>query len=141
MKLLVDSFINPEIKDYLLSQKGINDVNIKEVGIDTEIEIEYDDISPIVIMKHIDLYCDNKLPVLLKFDKCLKGEKKKINYNVSDMCCDQCYRSLVMELFENKFINSVRSNFDYMLAVLNTDFEIEYINCDEEEIIKIFNKY
>lgn len=32
MKLLVDSFINPENKDYLLSQKGINDVNIKKAS-------------------------------------------------------------------------------------------------------------
>lgn len=138
MYLLLDDVLDDEIKEYLLTQVGINKVEIKKDWLKTEMNIEYDsNISPLIIMKYIDLFTQSKIPVLLKFNKGLKTKNKKLKYIVNDMCCEYCYKSLVENLFEKKFINSVKSNFDTFCSAFNIEFEIEYTHYTENELIEI----
>lgn len=44
------------------------------------------------------------------------------------------------ELFEKKFINLVKSNFDFYKPVFNVELEIEYINYTEDELRQIIKE-
>ena len=91
MKIIIDDVVLDELKDYLLSQDGINSVDINIYGWQSEINIDFDKrITPLIIMKHIDLFLDNKFSKLVSFDKKIKGNFKKIKYIVDDMCCEYC---------------------------------------------------
>jgi len=138
MKLLLDDILDDEIKEYLLSQTGINSVKLEKKDFKTEISIECDsNISCLIIIKYINLFQQNKYPTILEFNKGLKYKTKKLKYIVKDMCCEYCYKSLVMKLFEKEFINSVKSNFDFYKPAFNVELEIEYINYTEDELIQI----
>ena len=52
------------------------------------------------------------------------------------MCCEYCYKGLVQDLYNNKYIKSVKSNFDFNKPAYNINFEIEYDKMyGEEELI------
>ena len=141
MKLLLDDVLNNEIKDYLLSQDGINEVEIKNIDFRSEINIKYNNkISPLIIMKYIDLFEQNKYSTLLEFNKELNIKTKTLKYIVDDICCEYCYKELVMALFENKFINSVKSNFDFHKSAFDVELIIEYSNYTEEELREYIRK-
>ena len=79
MKLLLDDILDDEIKEYLLSQNGINSVKLKKKDFKTEVSIECDDnISHLIIMKYIDLFQQNKYPTILEFNKAFKNKTKKL---------------------------------------------------------------
>jgi len=72
-----------------------------------------------------------------EFDKEEKNESKVLKYTIDDMCCEYCYKGLVMDLFENEKIKSVKSNFDFNKPAFNIDFIIEYDkNYNEKDVIK-----
>ena len=53
------------------------------------------------------------------------------------MCCENCYKCIVKDLFENNSIKSVKSNFEFNKPVFNIEFIIEYNqNCEEKELIE-----
>ena len=82
MKLLLDDILDDEIKEYLLSQNGINSVKLEKKDFKTEISIEYDsNISHLIIMKYIDLFQQNKYPTILEFNKAFKNKNKKLYLN------------------------------------------------------------
>lgn len=138
MYLLLDDIINDEIKEYLLTQVGINNVKLKKENFKTEINIAYDsNISPLIIMKYIDLFTQSNIPLLLEFNKGLKTKNKKLKYIVNDICCEYCYKSLIKNLFENEFINSVKSNFDTYCSAFNIELEIEYTHYTKNELIEM----
>ena len=137
MKLLLDVVLKEEIKEYLLSQEGINEVEIKKIDFKSEVTIKHNNkISPIIIMKYIGLFEKIEYSTLLEFNKKLNKETKILKYNVDDICCEYCYKNLIMELFDNKFINSVKSNFDFYESVFEVELLIEYSGCTEDEIIQ-----
>ena len=144
MKLILNDYVNTELKEYLLMQNGIIDVSIDNKKYMTKLDIKYDEnITPEIIMRHIDLFQNNKYSVLFEFDKELKGKFKTLKYTIDDMCCEYCYMGLVMDLFENEKIESVKSNFDFNKSAFNIEFKIEYEEgYKEEELIKyIKEKY
>ena len=129
MKLILDDMISEEVREYLLTQEGITDVKIDEKEFFVILNIKYNEkTTPEIIMKYIELFqiCDYSL--LFEFDKETEGNYKIYKYVVDDMCCEYCYRNLVMNLFENKKIKSVKSNFEYNKPAFNIEFTIE---CDE----------
>ena len=71
------------------------------------------------IVKMANWYQEEKN--LLKF--------KTLKYTIDDMCCDYCYRGLVMDLFENKKIKSVKSNYNYKMLAFNIEFIIVWQLC------------
>lgn len=141
MKLLLDDILDDEIKEYLLSQNGINFVKLEKKDFKTEINVECDsNISYLIIMKYIDLFQQNKYPIILEFNKAFKNKTKILKYVVKDMCCEYCYKSLVMNLFEKEFINSLKSNFAFNEPAFNVELEIEYVNYTEDDLIKIIEQ-
>ena len=134
MKLILDVFSDLGIKEYLLTQNGIDDVKIftKEDSV-SEFDITYNDkITPTIILKHIELYENKKTSILLGFNKATNKRIKKLKYTIDDMCCECCYKDFVTQLFKNENIQSVVSNFDFHKPACNIEFLIEY-NEDYEE--------
>jgi hypothetical protein len=124
--------------------EGITSVNPSDRNNLTVLDIKYNEkTNPDIIMKYIELFQKNKYSILFEFDKETVGNYKVLKYTVDDMCCDYCYRGLVMDLYENKNIKSVKSNYEYNRPAYNIEFTIEYDNnYKEEELIKyIKEKY
>lgn len=130
------------LKDYLLSQDGIIDVEVLVKDFLSMLRIEYDEVtSPLIIIKHINLYLKNKYPIIVNFDKNSKIKLKSLKYFIEDMCCDWCYKSLVEALFANQYIKSVNTNFSFDEPAFNIDFVIEYEeNFTEEKLIKLIKE-
>jgi len=144
VKLILDDFINEELKEYLLMQDGVDSVVIDNENFLTILNIKYNKKSPPeIIMKYIELFQKNKYSILFEFDKGTIGDFKVLKYTIDDMCCEYCYKGLIMDLFENKKIKAVKSNFDYYKPAFNVEFIIEYDKeCKEKEILEyIKEKY
>ncbi len=138
MEIKLDGKINPELKDFLLSQVGITSVEINYDEYYIKLNIEFNEkTNPYIIMKYIELFEKYKYSNLIEFNKEYEGETKILKYTVDDMCCEYCYMGLVMDLFENDRIKSVKSNFNYKMPAFNIEFIIEYDEkYNEEELIK-----
>ena len=92
-------------------------------------------------MKYIDLFQNNKFSTMISFDKEIEKDHKTLKYVVDDMCCEYCYMGLVRELFDNKNVYAIKSNFDMKYPLYNVEFEIKYdINYLEEDLIKFIEE-
>ena len=142
MRVIIDECFDTEIKDYLLGQDGILNVELTNKELLTELKIKYNNkINPKIIMKYIDLFQDNKYPNIMSFDKEYTGEFNTLKYVIKDMCCEYCYEGLVMDLFQNDNIKSVKSNFDFKMPPYNIEFIIEYKkDYKEQELIDYINE-
>ena len=141
MRIVFDDFIHDtvdELKEYLLLQLGITDVKYNIDNSFIVFDIKHNEkTTPEIVMAYADLFLDNRYSLLVEFDKETKGEFKTMKYVVDDMCCDYCFRNFIMNLFENKNIKSVKSNFDYRIEAYNVEFIIEYDETySEEELIE-----
>ena len=142
MKLKVNGVVRPEIKEYLLSQDGITNVDVNYDDFFIEINVEHDDkVTPVMVMKYIDLFCEYKYSRLVEFNKVTNKEVKILKYNVYDMCCEFCYMNLMQDLLENDNIISAKSDYDLRRSAFNVNFTIEYINSSEEDIIKYIKEH
>ena len=144
MEIKLDGIINPEIKDFLLTQEGITNVEIDYDDYFIKLDIKFNEkTNPNIVMKYIELFEKYKYSNLLEFNKEYQGKTKILKYIVDDMCCEYCYMGLVMDLFENDKIKSVKSNFDFKMPAFNIEFTIEYDEgYKKEELIKyIKEKY
>lgn len=144
MEIKIDGTVNPELKDFLLRQEGIVDVDIDYEDYFIKLNIKMNEkTNPNIVMKYIDLFEKYKYSNLLEFNKEYRGKVKILKYIVEDMCCEYCYMGLVMDLFENDNIKSVKSNFDFNKPAFNIEFIIEYNeNYSEQELMKyIKEKY
>lgn len=142
MRVVLDDAISKELQDYLLTQEGITDVEFDSKDFLTILNIKHDnETTPEIVMKYIELFQDNKYSILSEFDKESISDFKVLKYTIEDMCCEYCYKGLVMDLFENKKIKSVKSNFDYRAPAFNIEFIIEYDkDYKEEELIEYINE-
>lgn len=138
MKIILDDFVNDELKKYLMTQDGIKNIDLIAKNCISEINIKFDKrITPKIIKKYMYLFQKNEIPIMLEFDKCTKENYKVLKYIVNDMCCEYCYKSLVEDLFDNEFIISVKSNFDFHKPAFNIEFLIKYSNnYDENKLIQ-----
>lgn len=136
--------MRPELRDFLLSQDGITDVEINYDDYYIKLNIKLNEkIGPNIVMKYIELFEKNKYSNLVEFNKDYDGKTKTLKYVIDDMCCEHCYMGLVMDLFENDKIKSVKSNFVFDKPAFNIEFTIEYDeNYKKEDLIKyIKEKY
>lgn len=142
MKIVIDEICDDGLKEYLLSQDGIVSINITRKDFLSNINIDLkDNVSPLIAFTYINLYLDNKFPIMISFNKNTNKHLKKLKCIVGDMCCEYCYKNLVEELFNNQFVKSVTSNFKYDEPAFNIEFDIEYDdNLNEEDLIKFINK-
>jgi len=144
MKIKLDGIVNPELKDFLLSQEGITNVEINYDDYFIQLDIKFNEkTNPYIVMKYIELFEKYKYSYLVEFNKEYDGKIKTLKYIIDDMCCEYCYMGLVMDLFENDKIKSVKSNFDFKKPTFNIEFIIEYDEgYEEEDLIKyIKEKY
>lgn len=123
--IIIDNWGHEELKEYLMSLKGILDVEIKnvehEIKSDEQLDIylKYDSslITPKIIKMEITLLLTiTKIPSILSFDKYPKF--KTSNYTIirDDLCCEYCYKGAIEDLFEIEGIETVKGNFnaDYL---------------------------
>lgn len=144
MKLILDDYINEELIEYLLTQTGIIDIKVNKKNNLTELDIKYNEkTTPNIIMKYIELFQNKKYSILFEFDKETIGNYKILEYTIDDMCCDYCYRGLVMDLYENKKVKAVKSNYNHTMPAYDIRFIIEYDEkYTKEELIEyIKEKY
>jgi len=144
MEIKLDGIVNPELKDFLLSQEGITNVDINYDDYFIKLNIKLNEkINPSIVMKYIELFEEYKYSNLVEFNKEYTGKVKTLRYIIDDMCCEYCYMGFVMDLFENNKIKSVKSNFDFNKPAFNVEFLIEYSeNYTEQELIEyIKEKY
>ena len=138
MKIKLDKIVYLELKEYLLSQDGITYVDINYDGYYIEVNVKYNKkTNLILVMKYIELFQNYKSSCLVEFDKEYEESTKTLKYIIKDMCCEHCYNALVMNLFENNKVKSVKSNFDIEKGFFNIEFIIEYIkDYKEQDLIK-----
>lgn len=144
--LTIDTWINPELQEYLYTINGINKV---ELSIDDdEITIEYDStlITQKLLLMEILLFLDigNK-PSLISFNKYSQEDLAEYTLIVKDNCCEYCINSNVEELFEIEGIEKVSTDYNFK-DVYNINYSIKYndkiININKlKEIEKKFNTY
>lgn len=113
LTVLIDAWGHNELKNYLLSLKGIIDVSIN-IDKDLEITIWYDSnlISSKIINLEIFAFLKIlKTPSLLSFDK--HSDQKLSTYKIirEEICCEYCFKSTVEDLFNISGIEKVESNF------------------------------
>ena len=144
MEIKLDGIVNPELRDFLLIQEGITNVEINYDDYFVKLNIKLNEkTNPNIVMKYIELFEESKYSNLVEFNKEYEGKIKTLKYIIDDMCCEYCYMGLVMDLFENDKIKSVKSNFDFNKPAFNVEFLIEYSeDYNEQELIEyIRNKY
>lgn len=111
--LLLDQWGDKELGDYLLSLKGIKEVQINSDNY-LKINIKYNnkEITPKIIFLEISLFLDvRKFPILLAFDKYYKQDLKEYQIIRDDICCEFCYKGAIGDLFAIDGISKVESNF------------------------------
>ncbi len=114
LTIVIDNWGHNELKEYLMSVKGILDVEIKNYE-QLDIYLKYDSslITPKIIKMEITLFLDiAKIPSILSFDKYPKF--KTANYMITrdDICCEWCYKGAIEDLFEIEGIEIVKGNFN-----------------------------
>ena len=108
----IDSFGNKELKEYLLSLKGIRNVKIKNLD-SLNICIEYDQnlITEKLIKQEILLFLDLlKLPSIIYFDKHSSDKTSEYKIVKENSCCEYCIKNSIESLFEIDGIDKVKYN-------------------------------
>lgn len=103
-----------ELKSYLLSINGIVGVTIIDIDDLLRLKIKYDYnlISYKIIYFEILAFLnmlDN--PMIYEFDKHSNEELKIYEREINSICCEYCYFSFILELFNTDGIIKVTSNF------------------------------
>lgn len=149
MKLIYDIF-EDNIKENLEKEKEIIDINIADISsirnnpirkcFETEINIKHTNkITPLEIIKIIE--SKRQYPDMLEFDKQTGQKVKEMEYMRKDMCCEYCYKNLVMHLFENEYVEAVTSDFKFYEPAFNVKFKIKYNEeYSEKELIEYIKK-
>lgn len=131
LTIIIDHWGHKELKEYLMSLKGILDVIIKNEE-QLQIYIKYNPnlITLKIIKMEILLFLDIlKTPSILSFDKHSTIKTSEYKIIRDDICCEYCLKSIIENLFEIEGIEKAESNFN----------EKEYYqkNYDERVIINI----
>ena len=138
MKIIFDDILGNDLKDYLSTQKGIEDIDLHVQDFISEVNIKFNkDITPKIIVQYINLYQNNKFPSIIEFNKEININYKSLKYVIDDMCCEYCYKGLIEDLFDNDYIISVKSNFDFYKPAFNIELFIRYSeDYNEKELIQ-----
>lgn len=109
----IDDWGHKELKEYLISLKGIFDVSINDDK-QLVVTIKYDSklITPKIITSEILLFLNIfKIPSILAFDKHPNFKTREYLIVRKDICCDYCFKGAVDELLDIPGIEKVDSNF------------------------------
>ena len=149
LTIVIDNWGHKELKEYLMSLKGVLDVEVKNDE-QLEIYLKYDSslITPKIVKMEITLFLNIvKIPSILSFDKYPKFET--CNYTIirDDLCCEYCYKGAIEDLFEIEGIETVKGNFheDYLFKkyeerekiIINIKYDPNLINTEEIKQIEL----
>lgn len=103
-------YLDVGIDEYLLTVKGINEVNVNG----KEVIISYDSklISLKVIKLEIYLFLGIKNPGILMFNKNSDIELTINNYILDDVCCEYCLLGKIDELLDTEGIYKIINDYD-----------------------------
>ena len=112
-KMELCDWVDSEIREYILSLKGIIDVNIDDKKMEFYVKYDSSLTSIRLIDMEINLFLDSKFPNLIGFDKHPKNKTLKYNMVIKDLCCEFCMQRLFYDLLLIDGIESVTSDFDF----------------------------
>jgi len=123
VKLVMIDYLDVGIDEYLLTVKGINEVNANG----KKIVINYDSklISLKIIKLEIYLFLGTKNPGILMFDKNSSDRLEEDNYLIKDACCEMCLLYKIDELMDTEGIERVETDYD-MHYYYNIKLKISY---------------
>ena len=147
--IIIDNWGHEELKEYLMSLKGILDVEIKNDE-QLDIYLKYDSslITSKIIKMEIILFLNiAKIPSLLSFNKYPKFETSNYTITRDDLCCEYCYKGAIDDLFEIEGIEMVKGNFneDYLFKkyedrekiIINIKYDPNLISTEEMKQIEL----
>ena len=103
-----------ELKNYLLSLDGVNEVDVVDIDDLLRLNVLYDinkitdNIIKLEILAFLDLL---DYSVIYEFDRHFDGETKTYEKEINSICCEFCYSSCIEDLFEMDGVVKVTSNF------------------------------
>lgn len=149
LTIVIDNWGHKELKEYLMSLKGILDVEIKNDE-QLDIYLKYDSslITSKIIKMEITLFLNiTKIPSLLSFNKHPKFETSNYTITRDDLCCEYCYKGAIDDLFEIEGIEMVKGNFneDYLFKkyedrekiIINIKYDPNLISNEEMKQIEL----
>ena len=149
LTIVIDNWGHKNLKEYLMSLKGILDIEIKNDE-QLEVYLKYDSnlITPKIIKMEIIMFLNIvKVPSLLSFDKYPKFETYNYTITRDDLCCEYCYKGAIEDLFEIEGIETVKGNFneDYLFKkyeerekiIINIKYDPNLINTEEIKQIEL----
>jgi len=106
-------WLDKELKEYLLSQNGIHNVELENetINIKYSPEVITIKIIKLEIVTFIDVL---KTPSVISFDKHSNSPLIKTNIILKDLCCEYCLKGMIEELLLINGIEKVDTNFDYI---------------------------
>lgn len=128
LTIVIDSWGHKELKDYLMSLKGVLEVIIENERY-LQIYVKYNPtfITLKILKMEILLFLDIlKVPSIIAFDKHSQNKTSLYKIVRKGICCEYCYKGSVEELFETEGIEKVES-----------DYDIETYDCNKELVINI----
>lgn len=131
LTLVFDDWGHKELKDYLLSLKGINNVLISDDDYRLIINLKYDSktINYQVIIMEILLFLNHiNMPTLIAFDKHPKNPTSNYKIVRHDTCCEFCFRGAIQDLYNIDGIEAVSSNINKYYDTINDKDIIISIN-------------
>ena len=145
LTILIDYWEHEELKEYLMSLKGIIDVVINnEKQLKIYIKYNYNLITSKVIKMEILIFLNIiKIPSVLAFDK--HSKVKTADYKIirNDICCEYCLKGIIDDLFEINGIEKVESNFDvenyvqHESVIINIKYNPDLISIDNMKQIEL----
>ncbi len=103
LTIVIDNWGHKELKEYLMSLKGILDVEIKNDE-QLDIYLKYDSslITSKIIKMEITLFLNiTKIPSLLSFNKHPNFETSNYTITRDDLCCEYCYKGEICSNYSN----------------------------------------
>ena len=122
------TYLHNELEDYLLSLKGVEDVNIdNEEYLDIKITYNKNLISNNILYMELNLFLDYKTPYLYSFDKFSNSKLKLFEYQFSkeDDLIEYEYFYIIDWLFNCKGVERVESDYDFS-SIPETKIKIYY---------------
>lgn len=112
--LEIDCLMHWELKNYLLSQPGVLEVNISDSTYFL-INIKYNShlISPKILKMETLLFLDClNAPCIISFDKHSNHKIKKYNIIIKNLCCEYCLLGMIDDLLMIDGIEQANSHYE-----------------------------
>lgn len=135
-----NTWLDKELKEYLLSLNGIHVVEIDDkcetINIKYNPEIITIKIIKLEILAFMDIL---KMPSIISFNKYSKNMLTKTTIIVKDLCCEYCLKGMIEELLLINGIEKVNTNFDYSNkkdVVINIEYDNQLITKEDIEMLE-----